>query len=122
METLIGPYPDGLAAYLVRFAPGAKAAPPAGELRTGRYTVGIDGEFDIDGQTYGEKSLGWSQGEIEDVVLTAGPAGAALLFLHLPYPASPVSHESASAASNLSSGVKKEANAVHRLTALRVSR
>jgi hypothetical protein len=96
VETLFGPFPDGLAAHLVRFAPGAEATPPAGELRTGRYTVGIEGEFEYDGRSYGPRSLGWSQGEIEDVTLTGGPTGAAVLFLHLPYPETPISHERAS--------------------------
>jgi hypothetical protein len=95
VHTLFGPDPDGLAAYLMRLAAGATATPPVGEMRTGRYTVGIDGVFDVDGKSYTAQSLGWSHGEIDDVSLTAGPTGAAVLFLHLPYPASPVSHERA---------------------------
>jgi hypothetical protein len=95
VDTLFGPDSDGLAAHLVRLAPGATATPPEGELRTGRYTVGIEGEFDVDGKTYTERSLGWSQGEIDDVTVTAGPMGAAVLFLHLPYPSTPVAHEAA---------------------------
>lgn len=93
VNAVIEPHEDGLAAFLMRLAPGVKAEPPVGELGSGRYTVVLEGEIDYDGRSFGPKSLGWSQGEVEDVTLVGGPIGATVLFLHLPYPATPATHE-----------------------------
>jgi hypothetical protein len=86
VDTLIEEKADGLAAYLLRIGAGAAATPPKGELRTGRYTVVLEGELSYEGRSFGPTSLGWSSGEIEEMALHGGPGGAAVLFLYLPYP------------------------------------
>jgi hypothetical protein len=92
VDTLIPPHADGLAAYFVRIAPGVTAAPPEGELRTGRYTVVIEGSAEIDGRTFGEKAVGFSSGDGPDIEVTAGSEGATVLFMHLPFPATQIAH------------------------------
>jgi hypothetical protein len=90
LDILVPEEPDGLAAYLMRIGPGAaQVAPPKGELRTGRYTIVLEGELVCEGRSFGPKSVGWSTGETSEILFGAGPMGAAVALLHMPFPATP---------------------------------
>jgi hypothetical protein len=92
VNALIDPQEDGLAAFLLCFGRDAVSAPPLGELRTGRYTVVLEGEVRWDGKELQPRSLGWTTGEVPDPVLEGGSNGAKVLFLHLPFPDTPAVH------------------------------
>jgi hypothetical protein len=88
-DTLFSDDTDGLASYLVRFGPQAEFSPPEGELRTGRYTVVLKGEMRYDGRAFGPRSVGWSTGDAPQVTVQGGTKGAVVLFLYMPFPATP---------------------------------
>lgn len=93
VEVLIAPRPDGLAAHLLRIAPGhehnhdhamlAEPAEPANPAYAGRYYVVTQGTVSLGGQSAQARSVAFASPD-ENVTLHAGPQGAEVVVLQFP--------------------------------------
>ena len=97
VEVLIAPRPDGLAAHLLRIAPGhqhnqdhdhdpavlAEPADPAKPAHAGRYYVVTRGTVSLGGQSAQARSVAFASAD-ENVTLQAGPQGAEVVVLQFP--------------------------------------
>ena len=93
VEVLIEPRPDGLAAHLLRIAPGhnhnhdqamlAEPAESANPAYAGRYYVVTQGTVSLGGQSAQARSVAFASAD-ENVTLHAGPQGAEVVVLQFP--------------------------------------
>ncbi len=89
VEVLIEPRPDGLAAHLLRIAPGhdhamlAQSADSANPAHAGRYYVVTQGAVSLGGQNAQARSVAFASAD-ENVTLHAGPQGAEVVVLQFP--------------------------------------
>ena len=98
VEVLIAPRPDGLAAHLLRIAPGqehnhdramvADPAESASPAYAGRYYVVSQGTVSLGGQSAPACSVAFASAD-ENVTLHAGPQGAEVIVLQFPGQAAP---------------------------------
>ena len=80
--TVIEPQPDGIAAWLVCAAPGARIEPPAPAPGAARYYLVTDGSIDWQGARLPRLSTAFAAGVSFQPL--AGPGGASLLALQFP--------------------------------------
>ena len=83
VEVLIAPRADGLAAHLLRMAPGLAYTLTSGHAYGGRYYVVTQGSVQV-AQTEGQALTVAFASADERVTLTAGPKGAEVLVLQFP--------------------------------------
>ena len=93
VEVLIAPRPDGLAAHLLRIAPGhnhnhdqamlAEPTESANPAYAGRYYVVTQGAVSLGGQSAQARSVAFASAD-ENVTLHAGPQGAEVVVLQFP--------------------------------------
>ena len=89
VEVLIEPRSDGLAAHLLRIAPGrehamlAEATESANPAYAGRYYVVTQGTVSLGGQSAQARSVAFASAD-ENVTLHAGPQGAEVVVLQFP--------------------------------------
>ncbi len=83
-DLLLGPEPDGLAAWWYRVAPGKCVAGPAPEQGRGQYWLVLDGCVQRDGGAMARLSCAFVYPDEAPFEATGGPAGATLLAMQFP--------------------------------------
>jgi hypothetical protein len=81
---LLGPEPDGLAAWRYRLPPGAAAAGATPEDGAGQYWLVIGGSLQRLGETLGRLSCAFLAPDDHAFTATAGPDGADVLAMQFP--------------------------------------
>lgn len=83
-EVLLGPEPDGLAAWRYHLAAGERVRGPAPAEGRGQHWLVIDGSVERDGVSLGPLSCAFVYPEERSFEVTGGPAGATLLAMQFP--------------------------------------
>jgi hypothetical protein len=83
-EVLLGPEPDGMAAWHYRVAPGECLSGPASDAGRGQHWLVVDGSVRRDGVALGPLSCAFVYPGEAPFTATAGPAGASLLAMQFP--------------------------------------
>jgi len=81
---LLGPEPDGMAAWRYRVAPGECVRGPAPNGGRGQYWLVVDGSVQRDGLALGRLSCAFVYSDDAAFVATGGPEGATLLAMQFP--------------------------------------
>jgi hypothetical protein len=83
-EVLLGPEPDGMAAWHYRIAPGETVHGPAPESGHGQHWLVVDGSMRRDDVALGPLSCAFVYPDEAPFTATGGPAGASLLAMQFP--------------------------------------
>jgi hypothetical protein len=83
-ETLLGPAPDGMAAWRYRLPPAARLAGPDPSTGRGQYWLIVSGSARRDGMTVGALSCSFVSPEEDAFTATAGPDGLDILAMQFP--------------------------------------
>ncbi len=84
---LLGPEPDGMAAWRYCVAPGERVAGPAPDGGRGQHWLVVDGSVQRDDATLGPLSCAFLYPNEAPFEVVGGPAGATLLAMQFPRPA-----------------------------------
>jgi hypothetical protein len=96
METVFAPEPDGLAAWLLRAAPGTSTPTPAPAQGGGQYVLVAAGTLLHDGMTFPRLSCLYVSSHEEPLALQAAADGLEVLILQFPISAAPLPKASGS--------------------------
>jgi hypothetical protein len=81
---LLGPEPDGMAAWRYRVSPGSTVAGPSPDAGHGQYWLVLDGGLERDGATLGPLSCVFIAPDEPAFTAMAGPDGAVVLAMQFP--------------------------------------
>jgi hypothetical protein len=84
VETLIDLHDDGLAAYEIVAAPGARLLDNTA-MGSGRFQLILDGAIEMDGKQFGKNSVGYVAAGERFARRSAGPDGAHLVEIQFPH-------------------------------------
>jgi hypothetical protein len=83
-EILLGPEPDGMAAWCYRVMPGERLRGPAPDNGRGQYWLVVDGHVQRDGASLGPLSCAFVYPDDALFEATGGPGGATVLAMQFP--------------------------------------